>query len=214
MFRFLAPKRAGIDVIILFTLIAWATPALSATNALSPGTYRCSSYNVSGGGGSCRYMRPFVLGPDGSYTYGSSRGRGRTIGHTLLLSNSRLWGPGEILHQRTIRFTYAYRGWRHTVTWRCQDCESAAGGGAEAADGTRRGVSLMLEFRQSIGGVSDYTIVPAENARTYSQNAALPEGALQGLAWASGANTNIDVKSKYYERPLSYGWDSIYIFRV
>ncbi len=32
------------------------TPGMA--HALQPGTYRCSSYNVSGGGGSCRNFQP------------------------------------------------------------------------------------------------------------------------------------------------------------
>ncbi|MBI2314027.1 MAG: PDZ domain-containing protein [Betaproteobacteria bacterium] len=169
-------------------------PAIA--QALQPGTYRCASYNVSGGGGSCRNFQPLVLHPDGAYQYSSTRGQWRVQGGRLVLSESTLWGPGEIIGQDTLRFEYDYRGWHHVVTWVCQECGAAgAGGGTDfprasgaPQRGSYAGVTLTLEFDTAVGGVSGFVIVPAEAAGRYTHNAPLPEGAVQGLAWETGAN--------------------------
>lgn len=191
---------------MLAALMVAAAPldAHSQGEALAPGSYRCASYNVSGGGGSCRTMQPLVLHADQTYQFSSTRGRWQVRGGILVLSESTLWGPGQILGRDTVRFEYEYRGWRHTVTWICQACgagdvaaapttDTAHAGSAvttvpthsaaaTAALGGYRGVSLRLEFGSAIGGVSGFTIVPAESARSYTHNAPLPEGAVQGLA--------------------------------
>lgn len=188
----------------------WAAMGLAITapsaqaqpDSLAPGSYRCASYNVSGGGGSCRNMQPLVLRGDHSYQFSSTTGRWSTQGGRLQLSQSTLWGPGQILGRDTVRFEYEYRGWRHTVTWICQQCggeQTAAqpGPGATvaptaaptAATGGYRGVSLSLQFDSAVGGVSGFTIVPIEFARAYTHNAPLPEGAVQGLARELGARS-------------------------
>lgn len=163
--------------------------AESQSAELMSGTYRCSSYNVSGGGGSCRTMPRLVLDPDGSYRFSSTRGQwsSRKDGQ-VVLSESRLWGPGTVVAPTTLRFEYDYNGWRHVVTWVCQDCAEARAGaapGSAAASGAAIGVSLVLDFDAPIGGVSGYTLVPAEAARAYGHNAPMPPGAVQGLAWES-----------------------------
>ncbi len=133
--------------------------ALQGTGALAPGSYRCASYNVSGGGGSCHNMPRLVLNPDGSYQFSSTRGRWSIQHGKLVLSESRLWGAGEILGHDTIRFEYDYRSRRHVVTWICQACARAEADGAgsaagrgSVAGGSDVGLSLTLEFGQAIGG--------------------------------------------------------------
>lgn len=160
------------------------------SSAFRPGVYRCSSYNVSGGGGSCRNMPRLVLNADGTYQYSSTRGRWSVRNDSLVLSQSTLWGPGKLLGGNTIRFEYDYRGWHHVVTWVCTDCASSQAAAAESREARESspsrayvGVSLVLEFTTAVGGVSTFTIVPAEHARSYTHNASLPEGAVQGLAW-------------------------------
>lgn len=183
-------------------VLGWlaALPAAQAqTDTLAPGTYRCASYNVSGGGGSCRTMQALVLHADQSYQLSSTRGRWLVQAGRLQLSESRLWGPGQILGPDTVRFEYDYRGWRHTVTWICQQCGTAPASAATKRPGNAsagaasseayRGVSLTLEFTRAVGGVSGFTIVPAEAAPAYTHNAALPEGAVQGLAREVGARS-------------------------
>jgi hypothetical protein len=174
------------------TVILCASAGHSATvqsaSELLVGTYRCSAYNVSGGGGSCRNMQPLVLKEDGSYQYSSTRGRWITYGGKLLLSDSQLWGPGEILDRDTVRFAYDYRDWRHVVTWICRECTVAAPD-TDTTSSAYVGVSLTLEFAEPVGGVSGFVIVPADAARRYTHNAPLPEGAVQGVAWERGSTT-------------------------
>lgn len=202
--RNLCPKL-GTTLLLLF--------AAAQAQALQPGTYRCASYNVSGGGGSCRNFQPLILNADGSYRFSSTRGRWSMQGRQLILSESTLWGPGQPVGQDSIRFEYDYRGWHHVLTWTCQDCSASSAAGdspgfataapsdsAARSDGAGRtdrggqggaaiGVTLALEFDQSVGGVSGFVIVPAESAGRYTHNAPLPEGAVQGLAWESSAQT-------------------------
>jgi hypothetical protein len=171
------------------------TPRPAAAEATQPiaGTYRCASYNVSGGGGSCRTFRPLILQPDGTYEYSSTRGSWSARDGRLHLSESTLWGPGEIVGRDTVRFEYDYRGWRHTVTWLCAECGQSASlrpppaAAPPSIGDTLVGVSLTLEFSERIGGVSGFVIVLADVARAYAHNAPLPEGAVQGVAWETSA---------------------------
>ncbi|MBI2219168.1 MAG: hypothetical protein HYU51_17945 [Candidatus Rokubacteria bacterium] len=172
-------------------------PLAAAENALAAdpveGIYRCASYNVSGGGGSCRTFQPLILQPDGTYQHSSTRGVWRVQDGRLHLSESRLWGPGEILGPDTVRFEYEYRGWRHTVTWVCAECAQRPtprlpSTGPSASPGESFvGVSLSLEFGIPAGGVSSFVIVPADAAHRYTHNAPLPDGAVQGVAWETSA---------------------------
>ena len=186
----------------MLSLLTAVPAALAQTGTLAPGSYRCASYNVSGGGGSCRNMPRLILHADQSYQFSSTQGRWLAQGGRLQLSESKLWGPGQILGPDTVRFDYDYRGWHHTVTWLCQQCGSApvsapsmqpgnstASAAPAGAGGGYRGVSLTLEFASAVGGVSGFTIVPAESAPAYTHNAALPQGAVQGLAREVGAKS-------------------------
>jgi len=185
MRKYFSTLLLGVGLVLSITISQASVPAA--------GTYRCASYNVSGGGGSCRTMQPLVLRADNTYQYSSTKGRWSEQGDMLYLSASRLWGPGRILGSDTIRFEYDYRGWRHTVTWVCQECggtgKIAPTSGMAAAQGGYASVSLTLEFETSVGGVSGFTIVPVGSATGYTHNAALPEGAVQGLAWELSATT-------------------------
>lgn len=176
-----------------FALVLMALSVVSTAAEIGSGSYRCASYNVSGGGGSCRTMQPLVLRANGTYQHSSTQGRWSAQGGRLHLSESTLWGTGEILGRDTIRFEYDYRGWRHTVTWICQECgygeAPRPSTPAAAPQGGYVGVSLTLEFGTRIGGVSGFVIIPAESARSYTHNAPLPEGAVQGLARESGATS-------------------------
>jgi hypothetical protein len=188
-------KKQLLSMLGIVTMITAAPSASAQSGGLVPGTYRCSSYNVSGGGGSCRTAQPLVLSPDGSYRYSSTVGHWTVDQGRLLLSRSTLWGPGEILGSQAIRFAYDYRGWRHTVTWTCGECSPAVDPeeeGGHAAPGSYAGVSLTLEFDTDIGGVSGFTIVPVESALEYTHNAPLPVGSVQGLAWDT-SSTTVDI---------------------
>ena len=173
-------------------LAAPGADAGADTRGPAAGSYRCSSYNVSGGGGSCRNMPPLVLNADGTYQYSSTRGRWSVQDDKVRLSESSLWGAGDVVGRETIRFAYDYRGWQHVVTWTCPGCarDDAPPAARDTAPATSfAGVSLVLEFGQAIGGVSTFTIVPAEAAAGYRHNAPLPRGAVQGLARETGRST-------------------------
>ncbi|MDO8598647.1 MAG: hypothetical protein Q7S02_00900, partial [bacterium] len=108
------------------------------------GTYRCWSYNVSGGGGSCRLAPPIVLTKDGTYTESSTRGKFTLRGNRITLSKSTLRGPGTISDDgMRIRFEYTYRGWRHTVTYLKQP---VAGVPTSPPGGSAIALDLTIEF--------------------------------------------------------------------
>ena len=82
------------------------------------GSYRCYSYNVSGGGGgNCRLFAPIVLKADGTYSMSSEKGTYRVSGDTVILSESKLRGPGSVIDGNKLRFEYDYNGWHHTLTY-------------------------------------------------------------------------------------------------
>lgn len=82
------------------------------------GSYRCWSYNVSGGGGgNCRLFAPIVLNKDGTYSVSSEKGTFTVTGDTIVLSESKLRGPGKLIGGTQIRFEYDYNSWHHTITY-------------------------------------------------------------------------------------------------
>ena len=103
-------------------VVTGMSPAVGHAGTAVAGAYRCWSYNVSGGGGSCRMAPPLVLHPDGTYQMSSEQGTYTVSGDHITLSASTLRGPGRMQHGHQIVFTYLYRGWQHTITYRCQDC--------------------------------------------------------------------------------------------
>jgi hypothetical protein len=169
--------------------------ARAQSSALLPGSYRCLSYNVSGGGGSCANMPRLTLNPDGAYEYSSTRGRWSLHDGRLVLSASEFWGPGAIVGRDTVRFEYDYRGWHHVVTWVCQGCTTVPIASPPNDSGQRTarpsslggsamvGVTLDLQFSEPIGGVSGFAIVPAAASRGYHHNDPIPAGAVTGLAY-------------------------------
>ena len=97
----------------------------AAATGQVPGQYRCWSYNVSGGGGSCRLAPPLVLNSDGTYQMSSERGTYKVQGAKVILSESRIRGPGTLQDGNRIVFEYDYKGMHHTVTYACQRCAGA-----------------------------------------------------------------------------------------
>lgn len=108
--------------------IALALGVVAVSHAAEPGIaghYRCLSYNVSGGGGSCRLAPPLVLTPDGGYHLSSEKGTWRVTDGRVHLSASKIRGPGKLMPDGRIVFEYPYRGWQHTITYGCTDCTGA-----------------------------------------------------------------------------------------
>ncbi len=168
-----------------------ALSAQPSQAGVAVGTYRCLSYNVSGGGGSCSNFQRLVLNPDGTYRFSSTRGRWSVENGNLILSSSKLWGPGKILPDATLRFEYDYRGWHHVLTWTCPGCATAPAAAGQPGTGAGLGgigITLVLQFTQSIHGVTGFVVVPAEAAVRYQHNDPLPPGAVSGLASETGTN--------------------------
>jgi len=109
--------------VFLIAVLTVAPVASAAPNIA--GNYRCLSYNVSGGGGSCRLAPPLVLNPDGTYRMSSEQGTWRVVGDRVHLSQSKIRGPGKLAKDNRIIFEYTYHGWQHTITYGCTDCTSA-----------------------------------------------------------------------------------------
>lgn len=173
----------------------------SAVAALQNGTYRCWSYNVSGGGGgNCRLAPPITLRPDGSYEESATRGTYQLSGDRIHFSRSTIRGPGLIVAENQITFEYDYRNWRHTVTYLCQDCKSAsvtAGVSAAVTAGTAPvRAEVRLEFPRSdgfLGWVNVAYLIPREHAAAFAASPLRPSnppaGAVPGSAGRSDPQT-------------------------
>jgi len=131
------------------------------SNTSLAGSYRCFSYNVSGGGGGdCRLFAPIVLNANGTYSMSSEKGTYVVKGDVVTLSESKLRGPGTLLEGgMQMRFEYDYNGWHHTITYLKEggSTSSSAQGGAEIS------VQLILEYpakNSGLGGIVTVELVP------------------------------------------------------
>lgn len=179
------------SVIVFIGLFVPAT-----ASALQIGTYRCASYNVSGGGGSCRLASPIVINADGTYKESSTTGNYRVSGDRIEFSQSTIRGPGTISGNQ-IHFEYDYRGWRHSVTYACQDCSAATPGGrlppAAAARGAPVWVQVRMAFQRPdgfLGWANSAHLVPVEAAAGFAAaaGASPPPGSATGSAYADRDN--------------------------
>ncbi|GEM_PF-6150038 len=116
-------KFVGLFVIAsiaVFVLSMFVTDSLvfAKTKLSLDGSYRCWSYNVSGGGsGNCRLFAPIVLKSNGTYSVSSERGTYKVKGSIITLSKSKLRGAGKIIDGNKIRFEYDYNSRHHVVTY-------------------------------------------------------------------------------------------------
>jgi hypothetical protein len=96
------------------------TPSPAPRATLS-GTYRCWSFNVGGRGQKCT-SPPIVFNADGSYSMSSEHGTYTVNGDTVVLSQSKIRGPGTLLEDKLqLRFEYSYNGLAQTVTYLKQE---------------------------------------------------------------------------------------------
>ena len=93
------------------------------------GGYRCWSYNVGGADKRCM-SPPIVLNADGTYKMSSEYGTYKVTGDQIILSESKMRGPGHVDGEGHIVFQYTYKGWQHTVTYMRQ---GGAGPAAQTA---------------------------------------------------------------------------------
>lgn len=136
------------------------TTTPTATLAQVAGSYRCYSYNVSGGGGGdCRLFAPIVLNTNGTYSVSSEKGTYTVKGDIITLSESKLRGPGKLIGGTQIRFEYDYNGWHHTITY----LKESGSTSTTAPSGTEVAVQLILQYPakdSALGGIVTVELVP------------------------------------------------------
>jgi len=132
-----------------------------ATLAQMAGSYRCFSYNVSGGGGGdCRLFAPIVLNADGTYSISTEKGTYTVKGDVITLSESKLRGPGKLIGGTQIRFEYDYNGWHHTITYLK---ESGSVSTSPSGSPSEIPVQLILAYPakdSSLSGITTVELVP------------------------------------------------------
>ncbi len=173
--------------------------------ALQYGTYRCWSYNVSGGAGNCRLAPPIIIEADGTYRESSTTGTYRVTGEGIHFSASSIRGPARLSAKNQITFEYDYRGWRHTVTYLCQDCTEAgatAPGSTQADGPPSRGTLVWADLRLQFDRTDSYLtsvntadLVPAEKAAQFAASGARvpPAGSATGSAFRDGRQSMVVV---------------------
>lgn len=181
-----------------------ALSAVSASTwALSPGAYRCVSFNVGGAGGRCTSPVHIELRADGSYTESSTTGRYTVRDGQVVFSESRIRGPGQLIDDTAFRFQYTYKGLVHTATYQCFDCSGAAAPvPAKRANGAapaRVGVTLHIDFSEQVAGATGFVIVPRALAAQFGHRAALPPGAVSGLV-VDVSRSQVQLATNRYNR--------------
>jgi len=192
--------------------IAFASVVLmllpGAAAALQHGTYRCWSYNVSGsGGGNCRLAPPITLRPDGSYEESATRGTYQLSGERIHFSRSTVRGPGLIVAENQITFEYDYRNWRHTVTYLCQDCNSASVT-SSVSSATPAGTApvraeIRLQFPRPdgfMGWVNAAYLIPREHAAAFAASPLRPSNPPQGAVPGSAGRSDPQTVSTLFKR--------------
>ena len=111
---------------VLLVLLWLPAVAAPAQGGVQPGIYRCWSFNISGGAGSCRMSAPIAIHADGTYDESSTHGKWRVKGNRITLSKLKMRGPGVVAGNKIV-FEYDFRGMHHTVTYLCQECSGAGG---------------------------------------------------------------------------------------
>ncbi len=84
------------------------------------GVYRCWKYNVEGAGKRCA-SPPLILREDGTYKMSGEKGTYQIVKGQLILSESKIRGPGKLEQENQITFEYSYKGWKHSVTYLKQE---------------------------------------------------------------------------------------------
>lgn len=92
--------------------------AETSAGARLAGRYDCWMQNVGGSGGHCATgTPPIILNADGTYSMSREKGTYTVKGDTVVLSESKLRGPGHLRDGNKIVFEYDYQGLHHTVTY-------------------------------------------------------------------------------------------------
>jgi hypothetical protein len=110
---------------VRFVFVCFLALCAHAQAGVQPGVYRCWSFEISGGAGSCRLSPPITIRADGTYDDMATQGKWRARGNRITFSESRSRGPGLVTGNRIV-FDYDFRGMHNTVTYVCQECGAAA----------------------------------------------------------------------------------------
>lgn len=138
------------------------------------GTYRCWSFNVGGVGSKCT-SPPIVLNTNGTYSMSSEKGTYKITGDQIILSESKIRGPGTFKEGRKqIVFNYTYNGNATTVTYMNYDDKG--------------------EIKGDVVSVKLTVIFPEDDDRakwlsTISLDNGTPTGIYDGLAQNDGKQT-------------------------
>ncbi len=140
------------------------------------GSYRCYSYNVSGGGGgNCRLFAPIILKADGTYSVSSEQGTYRVEGDTIILSESKLRGPGTLLEDNLqMRFEYDYNGWHHVITYLKESLEPTSSPTVSSKNASIE-ITLHITFPEGdylADNINTITLVDKESGKQVAQSLA------------------------------------------
>lgn len=115
-------------ILFLILGLGFVSQEVFSADAFMVGTYRCRMFNVAGAGKRCT-SPALVLKDNGRYTMGSEKGTWAYEGGELVLSASKIRGPGKVqvgANGMRVIFEYTYQKWPHVVTYERQDMRSSA----------------------------------------------------------------------------------------
>ncbi|MBI2483816.1 hypothetical protein HYV71_01365 [Candidatus Uhrbacteria bacterium] len=209
-----APKASGTSGEIQEPAEKTQTKTQASDGKRLSGSYRCWSYNVSGGGGGdCRLFAPIVLNADGTYSMSSEKGTYRIDGSTIYLSESKIRGAGTISADNLqIRFEYDYNSWHHVITYLKE-----GGAPSTATDGslTEVPVYITLEYpekQSSLGSITTVELVPeGQQAATasYKPTAIAVWDGDKRVTASFHKLTNTPKTGQKYAVYTSYGGDAV-----
>jgi hypothetical protein len=167
------------------------------------GTYRCASFNVGGRGGRCT-SPPLILRGDGTYQISGEKGPYGVKNGLLVLSASKVPGPGQILGNE-IMFEYRYAGLLQTVTYRRSPDATVTAASAASSPESLVPVDLTIVFPTSDGWIDSVNsarlVAPGSDPRSAATALAYSQDRRTVRAYFRGIKTRI-----VYELQLGSGF--------
>lgn len=204
------PKKTGVGIREKEPIepIQKITPAPPPSKHIS-GSFRCWSYNVSGGGGgNCRLFAPIEIRMDGTYSMSSESGTYKIEEDTIHLSESKIRGVGEIIDGNKIRFEYDYNGWHHILTYLKDGVEPFEETSATENVMREIPVEIVLNFDRSDGSLDYFsTMMLVPEGETIETAKYTPTA----LAVYDGEKTVSGSFHKQTNRPKTGGVYTIYL---
>src|SRR3990167_3217612 len=157
-----------------------ATAKAKQTNSSSSiaGTYRCWHYEINDAPveASCRTFAPLVLNADGTYNLSSERGTYTLTDDQLILSESKLRGPGTLLENgEQIMFEYTVGDQDQRITYLR---DQGSGTSSQATDVNIITVDLSVAFAEDdgrVGWINVMKLVSEDNGLQYETLATADE---------------------------------------